>query len=291
MCLVVGDVNSTLACALVAAKELVPVAHVEAGLRSFDRSMPEEINRVVTDSLSDYLFVTEPSGVENLRREGRSEADIHLVGNVMIDTLLRMKPKAESLRCCETYGLKAGRYVYLTLHRPSNVDDAATLREIVDQVIRLSERIPIAFMIHPRTQISLEKTGLYRALQDRPGIKMSRPIGYLESLSMVIDARVVLTDSGGLQEETSALGVPCLTLRENTERPITVEKGTNTIIAGDWELFQDCARKIESGEYPGVTGGIPNWDGRAGERVLRILAGNRVGRSSGRATGQTTVLH
>jgi UDP-N-acetylglucosamine 2-epimerase (non-hydrolysing) len=269
LCVVVGDVNSTLACALVSAKIGIRVAHVEAGLRSFDRTMPEEINRVLTDGVSDLMFASEPSGVENLKREGRPESGIHLVGNTMVDTLFRMRPRAESLSACRRFGAEPKGYAYLTLHRPSNVDDAAALREVCDQVVWLGERMPVIFPVHPRTRRRLEESGLSARLSG-PRLHLIEPVGYLESLSMVIDARLVVTDSGGLQEETTALGVPCLTLRENTERPITVAKGTNTLIGRNWPLFQTCVKQIGEGSYPHKRSQIPYWDGNAGRRILAI---------------------
>jgi UDP-N-acetylglucosamine 2-epimerase (non-hydrolysing) len=264
LCVVVGDVNSTLACALVASKERIPVAHVEAGLRSFDRSMPEEINRVLTDAVADWLFASEPAAVENLRREGRPEHSIHWVGNVMIDTLKRMRPRAESSQAHVNFGLQPGGYAYLTLHRPSNVDEPATLGRIMSEIGWLAERIPVFFSVHPRTRPALGS--------DRPsGILFADPMGYLESLSIVLGSRLVVTDSGGLQEETSALGIPCLTLRENTERPITVEAGTNRVIGRDWGLFRASIDEILGGRWR-AGGTIPKWDGGAGRRILEILA-------------------
>lgn len=271
VCLVVGDVNSTVACALVAAKAGVLVAHVEAGLRSFDRRMPEEINRMVTDSISDLLFVTEQSGVINLAHEGHPASAIHLVGHVMIDTLLRMKPKAATLQSARQWGLQPASYAYLTLHRPSNVDNPQILAEICQQVEWLAAQLPIIFPLHPRTKAKLEAAKLYTRLSQIPSLKLVEPLSYLDSLSMMMDAKVVITDSGGLQEESTALGVPCLTLRENTERPITVHEGTNRLIAHDWELLRQSLTEILTDTYARPLSPIPYWDGLAGMRILTIL--------------------
>lgn len=270
MCVVVGDVNSTVACALVAAKEHIPVAHVEAGLRSFDRTMPEEINRVVTDAIADMLFVTEESGVENLLREGRAGKSIYLVGNVMIDTLLRMLPRARQLRSWSALSLQPGAYAFLTLHRPSNVDDPRALAEICEQIAWLADRLPVLFAVHPRTRARLDALP---ALASFPkSVRLVNPLGYLDSLCIVAHARCVVTDSGGLQEETSALGVPCLTLRANTERPITLTKGTNTLIAGDWKKFRSHVLQLMEGEGVTEYEPIPLWDGHAAERILARCA-------------------
>lgn len=272
LCLVVGDVNSTVACALVAVKAGIKVAHVEAGLRSFDRTMPEEINRVVTDSISDLLFASEPSGVANLAREGRPASGIHLVGNTMIDTLLRMKTKAQEIRLNQNLGVAANQYAYLTLHRPSNVDDLVVLAAISEQISWLATEVPVIFPVHPRTKERLQAGGMYERLARIPTIRLIEPVSYLESLSLMLSALLVVTDSGGLQEETSALGIPCLTLRENTERPITVEEGTNTLIGQDWALFRACVKKVVRGEYTKKGSAIPYWDGLAGKRILGICA-------------------
>lgn len=271
LCLVVGDVNSTIACALVAAKEGILVAHVEAGLRSFDRTMPEEINRVLTDSISDLMFVSEPSGMANLEREGRPTTGIHLVGNTMIDTLIRMRPRIEQLHAYRTFGLGAGEYAYLTLHRPANVDDPEMLDQICEQLIWLAGKMPVLFPAHPRTSKQLEETGLRDRLARCKDLHLIEPVSYLESLSLTMHARLVVTDSGGVQEETTALKIPCLTLRENTERPITIEAGTNTIIGRDWELFRDTVELVRDGQYKQGSDMIPYWDGQAGRRVLAVL--------------------
>jgi UDP-N-acetylglucosamine 2-epimerase (non-hydrolysing) len=273
LCLVVGDVNSTIACALVAAKLGIRIAHVEAGLRSFDRAMPEEINRVLTDSISDYLFVSEPSGVANLADEGRPASAIHLVGQVMIDTLLRMLPKAEALHTYKTFDLPDGEYAYVTLHRPSNVDEPAALTAIVDQLGWVAQRMPVIFPVHPRTRARIESAGLQSVLGDIRNLRLVDPVGYLDSLSLLKHAAVAITDSGGLQEESSALMTPCLTVRENTERPITIAEGTNTLIGHDWALFRRCMEQIMDGAYKRPAGAIPYWDGHAGRRIMTVLAG------------------
>jgi UDP-N-acetylglucosamine 2-epimerase (non-hydrolysing) len=266
--LVVGDVNSTIACALVAAKKGVPVIHVEAGLRSFDRRMPEEINRVLTDQLSDLLFTTERGALDNLRREGIDPARVHFVGNVMIDTLRRNLERARP--AAETLGhLPAEGYAVLTLHRPSNVDHRDTLAGLLDAVGRIAARLPVIFPIHPRTRAAAERLGLAHRLE-QPGIRLLPPQGYLEMLGLTREATVVLTDSGGLQEETTALGVPCITLRENTERPVTLSEGTNTLTGPDPEKILQCFEDILTSG--GKRGRIPEyWDGRAAERIAAIV--------------------
>jgi UDP-N-acetylglucosamine 2-epimerase (non-hydrolysing) len=272
--LVVGDVNSTLACSLVAVKKGIPVIHVEAGLRSFDRTMPEEINRVLTDQISDLLFTTEASARENLLREGIPETRIHFVGNVMIDTLrhnLKLAVPAE--RTLGRHGVAAdwtkNGYGVLTLHRPSNVDDAVTLRTVLTAIREVSCRIPVVFPMHPRTRTKIEQHGL-DALLDAPGLLALAPLGYLEMLGLMQGARLALTDSGGVQEETTALGVPCVTLRENTERPITAEQGTNTVVGQDpARLLAAVDEILRTG---GKTGRVPElWDGRASQRIAAVL--------------------
>lgn len=275
--LVVGDVNSTIACTLVAAKKLIPVVHVEAGLRSYDREMPEEVNRVLTDQLADLLFTTEKSAEDNLVREGISKKRIHFVGNVMIDTLLSHKPKAiPYTQTLEKYDVPSENissmkdYAALTLHRPSNVDDAKILGSLVNVLHEISEKLPIIFPVHPRTLSNLESSGLIDSLKENPQIHLLPPISYLEMLGMVVDSRMVLTDSGGLQEETTALGVPCITLRENTERPITVDQGTNTIVGTDPEKILASVDEILS--TGGKAGCIPElWDGKAAVRICEII--------------------
>ncbi|MCS6787265.1 MAG: UDP-N-acetylglucosamine 2-epimerase (non-hydrolyzing) [Thiobacillaceae bacterium] len=266
--LVVGDVNSTLACALVAVKKGVPVMHVEAGLRSFDRSMPEEINRVLTDQISELLFTTERTALDNLRREGIDPARVHFVGNVMIDTLRRNLARAVPVQ--QTLGQRPqGGYAVLTLHRPANVDDATTFAALLDAIERIAERMPVIFPIHPRTRAAAERHGLSARLE-RPGIRLLPPQGYLQMLGLTREATVVLTDSGGLQEETTALGVPCITLRENTERPITLSEGTNTLTGADPAKILQCFEDILA--TGGKRGRIPElWDGHAAERIAAIV--------------------
>lgn len=264
--LVVGDVNSTLAATLAAVKLHIPVAHVEAGLRSGDRSMPEEINRLMTDVVCEWLFTTEPSGEENLLREGVDAARIHFAGNVMIDTLLQNVDRARSLDFVEQLGLTPGEYAAVTLHRPSNVDDPERLRELIAVLEELDEKLPVVFPVHPRTAKAIENLGLGRA----PTFTALEPLGYLEFLSLMADARIVLTDSGGLQEETTALGIPCLTLRDSTERPVTVTHGTNTLVGLDNQALRDELAKMFAGESK--AGRVPEkWDGRAAERIIDVL--------------------
>lgn len=270
LCLVVGDVNSTIACALTASKCGIKVAHVEAGLRSFDWTMPEEINRILTDRISDFHFVTEASGVRNLKTEGHSRS-IHLVGNVMVDTLFRMRPKAKKLVTYANFGVEPKAYAYLTLHRPSNVDDHVVLGQIMEQVLWTAQELPVIFAVHPRTRKSLEAMNVKVRLGTNSGLIMVDPQGYLESLSIMLQAKVVITDSGGMQEETTALNIPCLTLRDNTERPVTIEKGSNTLIKGDWKIFRRCVEKLVKGKLGTRKGRIPYWDGKTGWRILSIL--------------------
>ena len=267
---VVGDVNSTVACSLVAAKLGVRVAHVEAGLRSGDWTMPEEINRVLTDRLSDLLFVTEPSGVENLRREGIAPERIHLVGNVMIDTLLKHRRKAAESTVLADLGLRENGYALVTLHRPSNVDDAEALAEILAALAEISREVSVVFAVHPRTRQRIESFGLGPALAAAPDLRLIDPIGYLDFLRAMSDARVVLTDSGGIQEETTILGVPCLTLRRNTERPITVSQGTNQLVDPDREAILRAWQGVVSG--PPRAASTPElWDGKASQRIVETL--------------------
>ena len=274
--LVVGDVNSTLACALVAVKKGIPVVHVEAGLRSGDRSMPEEINRLLTDQISDRLYTTERSALDNLLREGISADRVCFVGNVMIDSLLagrqRARPVVDTLRA---HGIDpavvggAAGYGVVTLHRPSNVDDADTLRGLLSTLREVAQRLPLVFALHPRTRNNLERFGLL-PLIDESRMVLLPPQGYLEMLGLMADAQLVLTDSGGLQEETTALGVPCLTMRENTERPITVQQGTNTMVGRDAGAIVTTVDDILHGR--GKRGRVPEyWDGQASERIAADL--------------------
>jgi UDP-N-acetylglucosamine 2-epimerase (non-hydrolysing) len=267
--LVVGDVNSTLACSVTAAKLGVPVAHVEAGLRSFDRTMPEEINRIVTDSVSELLFTTCEEANEHLRREGVAPERIHFVGNVMIDTLLRHRELARRSTIRTQLSLDGGPYALVTLHRPSNVDEADGLREILEALTTLGRELPVVFPVHPRTRRRLEEFGLSGRLAGGQ-VRLTEPLGYLEFLNLMMGARVVLTDSGGIQEETTVLGVPCLTLRPNTERRVTITHGTNRLVALKAAAIVDAARQAVapgSGE-PRVP---PLWDGRAAERIVSVL--------------------
>lgn len=271
--LVVGDVNSTIACALVATKKGISVVHVEAGLRSGDRGMPEEINRVLTDQISDLLFTTEADGATNLMREGIAADKIHFVGNVMIDTLLgnreRAIPAEETLRGIAGFAGDPAEFGVLTLHRPSNVDDPVVLRRLLEVLVQLSDRLPLVFPIHPRTRGRIADAGLSPLLQGSR-IALTDPLGYLQLLGLMAEARIVLTDSGGLQEETTALGVPCVTLRENTERPITVEQGTNTVVGTDPAKIQACFDDVMASG--GKSGRVPDlWDGRAAERIADAL--------------------
>jgi UDP-N-acetylglucosamine 2-epimerase (non-hydrolysing) len=272
--LVVGDVNSTLACALVAVKKGVAVIHVEAGLRSFDRRMPEEINRVLTDQISDVLFTTEESARENLLREGIGESRIHFVGNVMIDTLrYNLKAAVPPADTLGRYGApgdwaKKG-FAVLTLHRPANVDAPGTLRTLLGTIREISARLPVAFAVHPRTRAKIEQHGVSSLLEASSILRLP-PLGYLEMLGLMQAARLVLTDSGGIQEETTALGVPCLTLRDGTERPITVAQGTNTVVGNDPARILAAVEEIL--RTGGKVGRIPSlWDGRAAERIAEVL--------------------
>ncbi|HEY6051378.1 MAG TPA: UDP-N-acetylglucosamine 2-epimerase (non-hydrolyzing) [Thermoanaerobaculia bacterium] len=275
---VAGDVNSTLAVALVAAKLGIRIAHVEAGLRSRDWSMPEEINRILTDRLSDLLFTPSPDGDENLAREGIDPSRVHLVGNVMIDSLRAALPRARESRIHARLGLAKGGYALATLHRPSNVDESDALAKVLGALGEVAGRLPVVFPIHPRTRARLAADArLSERAEGRKGLQLVDPLGYLDFLALIADARLVLTDSGGIQEETTALGVPCLTLRENTERPITVEVGTNTLVGTDPAQIVPQAMAVLEGR--GKTGRIPDlWDGRAAERIAGILI-----RSCGRA--------
>jgi UDP-N-acetylglucosamine 2-epimerase (non-hydrolysing) len=264
--LVVGDVNSTVACTLTAVKLGVPVAHVEAGLRSFDRSMPEEINRILTDSISRWLFVSEPSGVHNLRQEGVSEDRIHFVGNIMIDTLLASRSRFEQSRILDDLGLREGGYALLTLHRPANVDDAEVLGGLMRALERLQREIPIVFPVHPRTRKSLERL----ELPSMPQLRLIEPQGYLDFMKLTAHARLVLTDSGGIQEETTALGIPCLTMRTNTERPVTVMQGTNQLVGVDPTHI--VAAGLLTLRTPPRRGRVPDlWDGHTANRILDVL--------------------
>jgi len=275
--LVVGDVNSTLACALVCAKKDVPVVHVEAGLRSHDRAMPEEINRVLTDQIADRLYTTERSALANLTREGVAEERVCFVGNVMIDSLLANREFAQAP--AKTLQIAGGDpaviddasgYGVVTLHRPSNVDRSDTLQALLAVLREVSDGLPLVFAMHPRTRANIERFGLGELLRS-PRIVVLPPQGYLEMLGLLASAKLVLSDSGGLQEESTALGVPCLTIRENTERPITIEQGTNTLVGADPQAIRRGVDEILSGA--GKSGRIPEfWDGRAAERIAADLS-------------------
>ena len=267
--LVVGDVNSTLACALVAAKLGVKTIHVEAGLRSFDRTMPEEINRVLTDAISDVLFVSEPSGLENLKREGIAATKIHFVGNVMIDTLELHRAKAANSRILDDLNLRTRDYVVVTLHRPSNVDQQEVFAGILDALADIQNESKVVFPIHPRTHERLVSAGLLQRIKNLPNIVLTEPLGYLDFLKLMSEAKVVITDSGGIQEETTILGVPCLTVRENTERPVTVTEGTN-ILVGIYPSriltgYRDSMTRTRAQTRPNL------WDGKASQRIVQVL--------------------
>ncbi len=268
--IVVGDVNSTLAAALAAAKLKIKVAHVEAGLRSFDRTMPEEINRLATDSISDVLLASDPAAMLNLKNEGQAKDKCHLVGNVMIDTLKDNLHKAKNHTTLQRFNLQSGKYATVTLHRPSNVDDPAILKNLMNVLIQVSHQLPLIFPIHPRTKDRLNSAGLISKLEETPEITFSDPLGYLDLLCLNASAKFVITDSGGLQEETTALEVPCLTLRANTERPITVTEGTSTLIGNDAELLSKEIHNVLSGDYK--QGRCPKlWDGNAAKRIANVM--------------------
>ena len=266
----VGDVNSTVAVSLAAVKLGIPVAHVEAGLRSFDRSMPEEINRVLTDALAEYLFATEDDAVNNLLREGRPSEFIHLVGNVMIDSLLHFLPFVQQSRIGDKLGLRDGQdwqsFGVLTLHRPSNVDSTRKLAELLGAIDAIAQQVPIVFPVHPRTQQRLTQSGI----KHHPQLRLIPPLGYLDFLCLLSKATLALTDSGGIPEETTALGVPCLTLRENTERPVTVSQGTNVLVGTNPYKIVAATEQILRGD--GKKGLPPAlWDGHTAERIVGIL--------------------
>lgn len=266
---VVGDVNSTMACSLVASKLGIPIAHVEAGLRSRDNTMPEEINRKVTDAISDLLLTPSPDGDANLRAEGVSPERIHCVGNVMIDSLIRAMPKIDQSTILSTLGLKAGNYVLATLHRPSNVDDPAMLSDLIGALNQVAETLPIVFPVHPRTRARLESEKINIA----DGIQMVDPLGYFDFMSLMRSAKVVMTDSGGVQEETTYLGVTCLTVRPNTERPITIDQGTNRLVQPGKETLLAAWHEVESNPPSRRCPAL--WDGKAAERIATILVSAR----------------
>ena len=270
MVVVVGDVNSTVACSMVCAKEWIPCAHVEAGLRSFDREMPEEINRLITDAIADYLLTPSPDGDENLRNEGVGEDRIKFVGNVMIDSLLKNLERAKTSTIHSDLQIEKGNYGVLTLHRPSNVDDKESFSGIIGALEEIGNRLPLVFPLHPRTKNRAGEFGLLERLESIPNIILIGPAGYLDFVALMAESKLVLTDSGGLQEETTALGIPCLTLRENTERPITVTEGTNTIVGNDPIKIINAANDIL--DNGGKAGRIPDlWDGNTAVRIADII--------------------
>jgi UDP-N-acetylglucosamine 2-epimerase (non-hydrolysing) len=274
--LVVGDVNSTIACGLVAVKLGVKLIHVEAGLRSFDRSMPEEINRVLTDSISDLLFVTEQSGIDNLKNEGVNSDKVHFVGNVMIDTLLANKEKAEKSDILEKLNLEKKKYAVITLHRPSNVDDMNNLGKIISAFEVIQKDLKLVFPIHPRTKKNIEGSPLQARVTAMNNLIPLEPVGYLDFLKLTANAAFVMTDSGGIQAETTILGVPCMTLRENTEWPVTVTEGTNRLVHIDTRDILKHYNEIKANNFQ-AKGEIPKfWDGKAAERIATIIAANGV---------------
>ena len=270
---VAGDVNSTLAAAIVAAKAQVPLAHIESGLRSFDRSMPEEINRIVADEFSDFCFVTEPSGLENLKNEGIQSERVFYVGNTMIDSIVKHRTAAEKKfpELSAKYNIQLEGYALVTLHRPSNVDDKTNLTllvELFESIGRFAKRI--LFPVHPRTRKKLEEFGLLSRVEANPALTLIDPVGYLDFLALQANAAVVLTDSGGVQEETTALGVPCLTLRENTERPVTITTGTNVMTGLDKDMIISLAERAFTEEWKPSR--VPElWDGAASKRIVEVL--------------------
>ncbi len=269
--LVVGDVNSTVATALTAKKMLIPVVHVEAGLRSFDPGMPEEINRIVTDAISDHLYISEPSGLTHLRNEGVPESKMFFAGNVMIDSLRRFEAQAKATNYASSVGLKEHGYFLITAHRPAMVDNDQQLTVFANTLLRLAEKGDVVFPIHPRTSKRLELVGLADSLNAHPNIRMTEPIGYLEFMNLMMHAGLIVTDSGGVQEESTALDVPCVTVRPNTERPVTIDEGTNELMALDADLICDAADRALAGNWK--KGRIPQfWDGKAANRIAEHLA-------------------
>jgi len=266
----VGDVNSTVAASLVSVKLGIKTAHVEAGLRSFDRTMPEEINRLVTDTISDALFVTEQSGLDNLCKEGIPQEKTYFVGNVMIDSLVYLLPQLKQAQSWKEFGLKKGQYILVTLHRPTNVDLEEPLSQLVKALQKLSMSLPVLFPVHPRTRKQLENFGLWSCLMEESNIVSVKPLDYFRFLSLVLGAKLLLTDSGGIQEETTYLGIPCLTLRPNTERPVTLDLGTNQLVKSELSAIMESFNRIDQGNWN--KGTIPPlWDGRTAERIIDIL--------------------
>jgi len=268
---VIGDVTSTLAGAVAAASADIPVAHIEAGLRSLDRSMPEEINRVMTDSIADWYFVSEPAGVEHLLRENQPREKIHLVGDLIVDSLREQEEDARHLEIWRRWGLECGGYAAITLHRPANVDDPQAMAECLEVLRQVGERMPFVFPLHPRTRRRLEEHGLLEAFNRLPGLHACGPLDYLEFLSLLTGSRLVLSDSGGIQLEATILNLPCLTLRDTTERPMTVEQGTNTLVSRDARRIVRLVADVCEGRYKKATL-PPYWDGHTGARIAQILA-------------------
>ena len=267
---VVGDVTSTISCALTSARYGVKVAHIEAGLRSFDRTMPEEINRILTDQISELLFVTEESGVKNLKNEGISDNKIFLVGNLMIDSLVQFKEVAAKSTILQELGLEKEKYIAATLHRPSSVDDKQTFANLLDAFEKIQTKMKIVLPLHPRSRKKLQEFGLQSKVENMKNLLIVEPIGYFDFLRLMMDAKLVITDSGGIQEETTFLGIPCLTTRNNTERPSTIELGTNVLVGLDKNKLVDEALKVLSGNAKkGVV--PPLWDGKAAERAVKII--------------------
>lgn len=272
---VVGDVNSTIACALVCSKLGVKVAHVEAGLRSYDREMPEEINRILTDAISDLLLTPSPDAEPNLIKEGIAKEKIKFVGNVMIDSLFAGLKRAESSKIREELNVSEGKYAVLTLHRPSNVDRSETLAPLIDALLEISREIPIVFPVHPRTRAKIDEFGLGERIESSH-LRLIDPLGYLDFLRLYSGAKIVMTDSGGLQEETTALGIPCLTIRENTERPITIEMGTNRLVGTNPDNLKKAAFELLADDSPKTNAKIPPlWDGKTAERICDALSFRR----------------
>lgn len=268
--LVVGDVNSTMACSLVAAKKNIKIIHVEAGIRSRDRSMPEEINRLVTDSIADYLLPPSPDAVENLLNEGHSPDSIRMVGNIMIDTLMRQQPGIKSSVILEKFGLQKKEFVTLTMHRPSNVDDPITFKRILDALFIIQSKIRIIFPVHPRTRKMITDSGFDEYITSMANLMLCDPLGYYDFGKLVSESNFVLTDSGGIQEETTVYGIPCITLRENTERPITITEGTNKLAGSDTAKIVEYSLQILDGKWK--TGITPElWDGKTAERIIEFI--------------------
>jgi UDP-N-acetylglucosamine 2-epimerase (non-hydrolysing) len=268
--LVVGDVNSTVACALVARELGIRIVHVEAGLRSFDRTMPEEINRIRTDTVSSFLFISEASGLKHLEEEGFPAERYSLVGNVMIDSLLLFKKKINKIKSYRNYNLKKKSYTVLTLHRPGNVDSKKKLERILEAIEEMQKKIPIIMPLHPRTRNSFRKFNLFRKIKQMKNLTITKPLGYIDFMSLVANSKIVVTDSGGIQEETTFLGIPCITLRNNTERPVTVERGTNVLVGTNKEKIMRTFDKALNGKWQ--KGEIPEfWDGRTAKRIVNKI--------------------